>query len=89
METALVHPLIKFTSKDTTNNNYRPVSNLPFISKVAEKCTLQQFSYHCNIYNLLPEYLSAYRQNLSCETSLLKLTNDTLWGMEKRTSLQS
>ena len=79
----VVHSLIKSLSKDTINNNYRPVSNLPFTSKGAAKCTLQQFSNHCNTYNLLPEYQSAYIQNLSCETSLLKLTNDTLWGMEK------
>ena len=79
-----VHPLIKSLSKGTTNNNYRPVSNLPFISEVAEKCTLQQFIYHCNTYNLLPEYQSVYRQNSCCETILLKLTNDTLWGMEKQ-----
>ena len=27
---------------------------------------------------------SAYRKNFSCETSLLKLTNGTLWGMENK-----
>ena len=67
-KSAVVCPLIKSLSKGTTNNNYRPVSNLPFISKVAEKCTLQQFNDHYSTYNLLPEYQSAYRQNFSCET---------------------
>ena len=38
----VVCPVIKSLSKGTTNNKYRPVINLPFISKVAEKCTLQQ-----------------------------------------------
>ena len=82
-KSAVVHPLIKSLSKGT-NNNYRLVSNLPFISKVAEKCTLQHLSDHPDTYDLLPEYQSAYRNNFSCETSLLKLTNDTLWGNENK-----
>ena len=36
-KSAVVCPLFKSLSKCTINNNYRPVSNLPFISKVAEK----------------------------------------------------
>ena len=39
---------------------------------------------HCDTYDLLPEYQSAYRKTFSCETSLLKLSNDTLWGMENK-----
>ena len=83
-KTAVVHSLIKSLSNGTNINNYRPVSNLPFISKVAEKCNLQQLSDHCYTYDLLPEYQSAYRKNFSCETCLLKLTNDILWGMENK-----
>jgi hypothetical protein len=30
----------------------------------------------------MPDYQSAYRQNYSCETALIKLTNDILWSME-------
>ena len=76
-KSAVVCPLIKSISKGTNNDNYRPVSNLPFTSKVAEKCTLQQPSDHCDRCNLLLEYQIAYRKNFSCETSLLKLTNGT------------
>ena len=36
-KSAVVWPLIKSLSKGTNINNYIPVSNLPFISKVAEK----------------------------------------------------
>ena len=35
-KSAVVRPLIKSLAKGTNINNYRPVSNLPFISKVAE-----------------------------------------------------
>ena len=81
---AIVRPLIKSLKEGTEKSNYRPVSNLQFISKVAEKCTLNQLTDHCNKYNLLPEYQSAYRKHYSCETSLLKLVNNTLWAMENK-----
>ena len=51
---------------------------------MVEKCTLKQLTDHCNKYNLLPEYQSAYRKYYSCETSLLKLVNDALWAMENK-----
>ena len=64
--------------------NYRPVSNLGFVSKVIEKVTLTQFTKHCKENRLLPTYHSAYRRNHSCETSLVKLVDDILWGMEEQ-----
>ena len=29
-------------------------------------------------------YQSAYRKNFSCETALIKITNDCLWNMENQ-----
>ena len=81
---ALVKPLVKNRILGTTLINYRPVSNLQFISKIVEKVTLDQFTQHCNRNSLLPNYQSAYRQHHSCETSLVKLVNDILWAMEKQ-----
>ena len=79
---ALVKPLIKKKQLGTANSNYRPISNLSFISKIVEKVTLDQFNSQCDQHSLLPEYQSAYRKNHSCETSLVKLVNDILWNME-------
>ena len=45
---------------------------------------LEQINHHCNINNFLLYYLSGYRENRSCETVLLKLTNDLLWSMERK-----
>ena len=81
---AIVRPLKKSQKKETEKSNYRPVSNLQFLSKVVKKCTLNQLTNHCNKHNLLPDYQSAYRKHYSCETSLLKLVNDTLWTMEDK-----
>ena len=43
---------------------------------------LLQVSKHCKEYQLQPDYQSAYREHYSCETSILKISNDILWGME-------
>ena len=43
---------------------------------------LLQVSKHCEEYQLQPDYQSAYREHYSCETSILKISNDILWGME-------
>ena len=69
---------------DLINKNYRPISNLPFISKLVEKCMLKQLIEHCENHKLLPDFQSAYRKNYSTETSLIRLTNDILWSMEKQ-----
>ena len=80
----LVKPLVKKISTGTDKTNYRLVSNLSFISKIIEKVALEQFTKHCNRNGLLPEYQSAYRKNHSCQSSLIKLVNDILWGMEEQ-----
>ena len=83
-KTAVVRPLLKKAGLDLTFANYRPVSNLTFISKVIERCMLLQVSKHCEKYHLQPDYQSAYREHYSCETTILKISNDILWGMESQ-----
>ncbi len=40
---AVVHPLLKKANLDPADlNNYRPISKLPFLSKVLEKAVLNQ-----------------------------------------------
>ena len=68
-------------------NNYRPISNLPFMSKLVEKCMLVQFNKHCEDNQLMPDYQSAYRSNYSCETSLVKLVNDILCDFENQNAV--
>ena len=54
------------------------------MSKLLERCMLKQFNGHTEQYQLMPSYQSAYRQNHSCKTSLVKLANDILWSMEEQ-----
>ena len=81
---ATTKPLLMKPSLDPILKNYQPVSNLTFMSKMLERCMLKQFNRHTEQYQLMPSYQSAYWQFHSCETSLLKLTNDILWSMEEQ-----
>ena len=80
----IIHPLLKKPGLDHICGNYRPVSNLPFLSKVVEKAALKQFIKHCEENSFLPNYQSAYRKNYSCKTALVKVFDDILWLMEKQ-----
>ena len=81
-KTFTIKPLLKNISLELICKNYRPVSNLSFLSKILEKCVLPQFNTHCTENNLLPGYQLAYREHFPCETALVKLMDDMLWDME-------
>ena len=81
---AVIRPLLKKKGLDCIMKNYRPVSTLPFLSKIVEKCCLEQFMHFIESNRLLPTYQSAYRKGYSTESALLKLCNDILWGMESQ-----
>ena len=74
---AVVTPIIKENDLDSEiYNNYRPVSSLPFLSKVIEKAALMQLSEYLDENMLVPVNQSAYLRNHSCETALCKVVND-------------
>ena len=75
----LVKPLLKKTSLDPIClKHYRPVSNLPFLSKVLERIVLKQFLQHLQSHSLLEPFQSAYRKCHSTEIALLRVVNDLL-----------
>ena len=59
-------------------NNYRPVSNLSFLSKAIEKVISIRILGHILDNNIVDSFQSAYRAGHSCETALLSVYNDII-----------
>ena len=67
---AHITPIVKKSGLDPDQpENYRPISNLPFLSKVLECVVFSQIEHYLNTYNLLPRHQSAYRKYHSTETT--------------------
>ena len=88
---AAVRPLIKNLNMGTELKNYRPISNLSFLSKIIEKAAQVQLQKHFDRQSLLPNHQSAYRQHYSTETILLNMCDNILKTTEtqKCTSIVS
>ena len=78
MKSALVHPLLKKLGPPLIKRNYRPVSNLSYISKVIEGAVCNQLTRYVETTGKLQECQSAYRDGHSTETALLKVKTDFL-----------
>ena len=79
LKQALVYPLIKKVGLDKEDYcNYRPVSNLSFISKLIEKVVLDQLNKHLSLNELSDNFQSAYRKFHSTETALVKVQSDIM-----------
>ena len=83
LKEAIVIPLLKKQSLELdVLSNYRPVSNLPQLSKTLEKVVANKLMYHAN--NMSDMYQPAYRKHHYTETALLCVTNDINLAMDSK-----
>ena len=63
LKSALVKPLLKKSSLDPNDlKNYRPISNLSFLSKLIEHFIAARLSSYLSSHNLMSKLQSAYRK---------------------------
>ena len=84
LKQAHVTPILKKSSLDKeVFKNYRPVSNLNFISKIHERVAAVQPQTHLDEAGLMTAFQSAYRKCHSTENALLNIQKDILLNMAK------
>ena len=81
---AVLIPLLKTIGLERLKKNFRPISNLPYVSKISERAAADQIVLHMITNGLHEPLQSAYKQFHSCETALLKVENDILMAMDKQ-----
>ena len=64
--------------------NYRPVSNIPYVSKLIEKIVAKQLTSYVPTNNLEEAMQSAYRVNHLTETVLCRLHNDIVSSLDRK-----
>ena len=88
LKTAVVRPSLKKPTLDSDIlGNYRPISNLTYISKLIEKVVHNQLVEFLDEEKLFSKFQSAYRKFHSCETAVTKIHNDLLIMMDKRSNV--
>ena len=84
LKAAVVTPLLKKPNLEKSDvKNYRPISNLTFISKLIERCVSAQLTNYVTSNQLIQPHQSAYRRGHSTETALLKVYSDCVTAVDR------
>ena len=85
MKLAIVIPLLKKMLLDPEIlKNFRPISNLSFLSKIMEKTVSIKTLEHTKVNHLDAKFQSAYKAYHSTETALLRVQNDFLMAADEQ-----
>ena len=73
-----------FTVDSNNIKNYRPISNLPFLSKLIELITANQLQLglYLSSNGLMSKYQSTSRKFYSSKTAILRIQNDILVSLD-------
>ena len=86
---AIIKPILKKPGLDIEClPNYRPISQLPFISKILEIIVSKQLINYLNSNSLFDTRQSAYRKFDSPETLLLSILDDFLNKLDNNSNIQ-
>ena len=78
-------PILKKPGLDANDlRNFRPVSNLPFVSKILERVVLHQLQSHLCANSLLEIRQSAYRKYHSTETAVVSVLEGLLTKCDQK-----
>jgi hypothetical protein len=81
---AFITPIVKKAGMDAADvNSYRPISNLPVISKLFERLVARQLMYYLTAADLLPARQSGFRPGHSTETAILRVLSDILQSVDR------
>ena len=83
LKCAMLRPLLKKPTADhKVFANFRPVSNLKYISKLIEKAVAVQLNDHLACNDLHVPFQSAYRSSHSTESALMRVHNDIMISLD-------
>ena len=84
---SVVIPILKKHNLDfEILNNFRPITNIEFISKIIEKVVLNRLNQHMNANNLHTSEQCGYKKGHSTEHVILEIVDEVLIGFEKGTA---
>ena len=81
-------PIFK-SGERNDENNFRPISVLPLVSKVMERAVQVQFLAFLTVHDLLSVYQSGFRKNHSTETAIVYHTDYILDHMDRQMSTRT
>jgi len=85
-KTAVIRPLLKTGLDSSQLKNYRPLSNLSFLSKLLERVVQYRLQSFLDDNNLMQTSQSAYRRFHSTESAVTKVYGDLLLAADGRMS---
>ena len=81
---AFITPVMKKPGLDAADtSSYRPISNLPVLSKLLERLVVYQLMGYLSSADLLPSLQCGFRQGHSTETAVLRVLSDILQAVDR------